>query len=311
LNKLKEELDGAPLWGLPNRLSDELVKTYDVTPVRWIGQWLFIIIMIGGFAGLLPLWIWCDKILTQNAIDAAASVDGFAYDTNFGIGLLIGLFIWIGVSAILSYCVVRITPMPYKGTLFLMSQMDRRNKSAGIIPKRPKLDLSVTPHSVAEMINNYVNSFIGKSLLYVSPFVILAGFITQAELTKFTITSPTGLHTSGLFSKTLTLDAWQDVETVKLGCNQTDDGASLVYDVIWPDGRSERLPIDTHINSKDWITNLESVDAEISKGDAIFERWKWLNRNALHPQCLRSFYEEQGEGSKTRIDRLLRIGELD
>ena len=55
-NKLKEELNGEPLWGLPKRISDELVDSYRLKPIRWLGHWLFIIIMIGGFAGGAIFW---------------------------------------------------------------------------------------------------------------------------------------------------------------------------------------------------------------------------------------------------------------
>ena len=310
-NKLKEELSGEPLWGLPKRISDELVDSYRLTPIRWLGNWLFMIVMCGGFA--VGAWIWavCEGILRQNAIEATQNIDGFAYDTNFGIGLLIGLFVWILLCIPICDCIIRIMPMPYKGTLFLVSQMSNSKENPDTLPKKPKLDLFNTPHSAEELINNYLNKVIGKSLLYLSPFILLVGFVTQAELTNFTILSPSGIYTSGFFSKNLASKRWRDAEAVKLGCNQTDDGSSLIYEVIWPDGKDKRLPTDTHINGEDWLTNLETVDAEISKGGAVFQRWVWLKRNPMHPKCLRGFYAGLSPNEQTRFNRLLRIGELD
>ena len=310
-NKLEEELNGEPLWGLPKRISDELVDSYRLKPIRWLGHWLFIIIMIGGFAGGAIFWGWCDGILSRNAIKVANTINGFAYDTNFGIGLLIGLFVWIFLCLPIYYCIIRIMPMPYKGTLFLVSQMSNSKENPDTLPKKPKLDLFNTPHSAEELINNYLNKVIGKSLLYLSPFILLVGFVTQAELTNFTILSPSGIYTSGFFSKNLASKRWRDAEAVKLGCNQTDDGSSLIYEVIWPDGKDKRLPTDTHINGEDWLTNLETVDAEISKGGAVFQRWVWLKRNPMHPKCLRGFYAGLSPNEQTRFNRLLRIGELD
>jgi hypothetical protein len=120
-----------------------------------------------------------------------------------------------------------------------------------------------------------------------------------------------GIHKTRLFSSDMRFKGWRDAERVKLGCNHTKDGDTLIYEVVWPDGSDMRLPTRTHINGESWLTNLETVDKEITKGEAKFERWKWLAQTPLHSTCLRKFYRQQGEGSKPRIERLLRIGDLE
>jgi len=311
MNKLREQLGNETLWGLPKQVSDELVESYNLTLVRWLGNWLFMIVMCGGFA--IGAWIWalCESQLRKNATKVAQDIMGFAYDTNFGIGLLIGLFVWIYLSGVIVSFIVWLAPMPFKGALFLSSQSDVSENASKIPLIGSRVENKGMTATASDLINDYSKRVVRKLGLILSPFVILVTAISYAELGWFTILSPTGLHTSVPWSTNLKVHAWEDAQTVKLGCNQTDDGSSLIYEVTWPDGKDKRLPTDTHINGKDWLTNLEIVDAEVSKGDAMFKRWEWLGRNALHPKCLRSFYTEQGQNSKTRIDTLLRTGELE
>ena len=270
------------------------------------------------------IWIFCEKILSQNAIDAANKIGGFAYHTNFGIGLLIGGFISIFISGMITCLIFRVIPMPVKGALFIAAHptppkdSKKKKKTPSAIPAPPTFpfagtiwDKDLSTESASKLINSYSMKFIFKMGEILSPFIALAAVITYLELGRFAILSPQGLHKSTLFSSDLDLKLWQDAERVKLGCNHTKNGAALIYDVIWPDGSNYRLPTNKHINGESWLTNLEAVDLEISNGAAEFVRWKWGVQTPLNPNCLRQYYDELGGGSKTRIDRLLRIGELD
>lgn len=323
-NKLREELNGQPLWGLPAHISEELVNSYELTAIRKAGKWLFIICLFAVFVPIIMIWIFCEKILSQNAIEAANQIDGFAYHTNFGIGLLIGIFISIFMAGIIICLILRITPMPAKGSLFIAAHTTPPNnskekkKTPSAIPSPPNFPFVVTikdedlsTESASKLINGYSMKFVFKMGKILSPFIALATVITYLELGRFAILSPQGLHKSTLFSSDLNLKRWQDAERVKLGCNHTKNGAALIYEVIWRDGSDYRLPTRNHINGESWLTNLEAVDLEISKDGAEFVRWKWGVQTPLHRSCLRKFYAELGGGSKIRIDRLLRIGELE
>jgi len=312
MNKLREQLGGETLWGLPKNISDELVDSYQSTLFRWLGFWLFMIVMVGGFAVGAIIWGKAENIIEKNAEVAANSVNGFAIDTNFGIGLLIGLFVWIFLSSVIVSLVIRLFPMPAKAALFFGGNIDPQKVDPKAFNKKVSfLDSSIKPRNASEFLNQYLDRTIAKSIKILMPFVILVVAVCYAELHSFSVFSPTGFHKSGFFSKDMTVRTWQDVQTVKLGCNQTDDGPDLIYEVSWPDGKHKRLPIDTHINAENWLTNIEAVDAVISKSGAAFIRWKWNNRNPLHPKCLRGFYADLSQGEKTRFDRLLRKGEID
>jgi len=80
-------------------------------------------------------WGIAEKLTEQNAIQAAASVDGFSIDVNFGIGLLIGLFVWIGLSGWIVALITKLVPMPVKGALFL-SQIEPEKVTPEMFQKK-------------------------------------------------------------------------------------------------------------------------------------------------------------------------------
>ena len=310
-NKLREMLDGETLWGLPEKISDELVDSYSSGPMRWIGFSLFMVVMVGGFGIGALIWAHCERKIQQNAIETSQAINGFAYEVNFGIGLLVGLFVWIFMTGLIVSLIIRVTPMPTKGALFLSGYENLSKKAPKKLLEEVQTSGINKPRTAAELLNQYLDKSLRKSAIGLAPFVILVIGVTYAELSWYSVMSHTGLHKTSFISEKMSVKTWADAERVQLGCNQTDDGGNLIYEVIWPDGYDKRLPTDTHFNGTDWLTNLERVDAEIMKGGAEFVRWEWLNRNPLHPRCLRGFYSEGGADRKARIDRLLRIGELD
>ncbi|MEP3654576.1 MAG: hypothetical protein ABJO36_06745 [Litorimonas sp.] len=310
-NRLREALGEDTLWDLPKSISEELVDAHSLPFVNWLGFLLFMFVMIGGFAVGAVIWGIAENLTEQNAIQAAASVDGFSIDVNFGIGLLIGLFVWIGLSGWIVALITKLVPMPVKGALFL-SQIEPEKVTPEMFQKKTSfMESKDRIKNASEFIDTYFSGTLIKSAKYLAPLSVIVIAVSYAELHSYSVMSETGHHKSGLFSNKMTVKKWVDAELVELGCNQTDDGGNLIYEVTWPDGKSKRLPIDTSINGKDWLTNLESVDTKISSAGATFERWSWNNRNPLHPKCLRGFYAELGPEGKSRIDSLLRIDELD
>ena len=303
--------EGETLWGLPQQISDELVDSYRFAPFRWLGFWLFMIIMCGGFLIGARLFGICENRLWQNAIEAGQSVNGFAYDTNYGIGFIIGVFVWIYFSGAIVSLILILMPMPIKGTLFLTSFSDVSSNTPVITLPGTVVEINEEMETASGLINDHSWRILKKLNPIVSPFILLAVLFSFAELNWFNVLSPTGMHTSVPWTRTDKVRAWRDVETVKLGCNQVGNASNLIYEVTWPDGRDKRLPIDTHFDGPNWLTNLETINAEISHGGAVFKRWKWLRRDPLHPDCLRFFHDQPQENAKSRIDALLRIGELD
>ena len=310
MNKLKNELNGEPLWGLPKRISDELVDTHRLSFVRFLGFWMFMFYMVGGFAvGGWYLWPWLENQNNINAQQKAAEVGGLMYDVNFGIGLLIGLFVWIFTSSLLSILTIRLLPMPIKGALSLSMLADTKVPTnndviaAQIIAENPRIE------TAGEFLNTWANSSIFKHLKFLLPAILLTAVVTYREIQTFSVYGVEGVTRSAFFAGEK-FRPWSEVKTVELGCNQTDDGGSFIYEVQFEDGKSLRIAEKTPVNKTHWLDNLEKIDAEISSGAAEFKRWKWLKRDPLHPKCLRGYYGELNDEDIKRFKKLLHVDSL-
>jgi len=99
---------------------------------------------------------------------------------------------------------------------------------------------------------------------------------------------------------------WRDAERVVLGCNQTDEGGSLVFRVVFKDGHSYRMFGDTYFIDP-MMDVLETIDTELSTANPTYARWSWLGRDPIHPQCLRSYAGRLGENDFARLVAFLRL----
>lgn len=310
MNKLEKELNGKPLWGLPKRISDEIINSYELTIVRVLGPWLYIALMIGGFAvGGYLLWPWLEGQNNSNAIRKAAELGGLMYDVNFGIGLLIALFIWIMGALWLTIVIVRLSPMPIKGALSFSMLADSKlpenndKKCSEILKEHPRIE------TASELLNEWADTPIIKLGKFLIPVALFASAVSYREIHTFSVYGNEGFVRSAFFEGE-NFRPWTDVKTVELGCNQTDDGGSLVYKIRFADGKSIRIEDGIPINNSRWLDNIEQIDTKIASGNAEFKRWSWMNRDPLHPKCLRGYYGEFNDADTKRFKKLLRIDTL-
>lgn len=309
MSKLRDDLNGETLWGLPKDISEELIRAYDLTLFRWLGFWLFMIIMCLGFlVGGFWVWPFLENLANQNAFENATNIGGLMYDVNFGWGLLIGLFVWIFLTNALVTLFVRVMPMPIKAAFFMGLSIG--NDDAGYKHDeniKTVMNRADKPSNAKELINRLSEMNYTKSLKILLPIAFFIIFICLRETQAYTIYSAEGYYKSGFFSKESR--TWDEARSVELGCNQTDDGGSLVYKVYFLD-KSLRLEDKNPVRGTYWLDNLEVIDSRLEAAGAEFKRWRWLKRNPLHPKCLRGFYGELGLEGKGRIDKLLRIDEF-
>jgi hypothetical protein len=311
VNKLEKSLAGKPLWDLPKSISDEFIDSYNFTSTRWLGNWLYFAILLSGFYCGYKVWNFSEKETARRAQEAAIPIDGFAYDNMMGLGLSVGLFVWLVFAGVVLSLILRLTPMPRKGALFISAHADTGWHSKTSNPFGSPSHMSANSENARDLINQFLDRKIKKTTKFLSPFMFIAITLTILELNWYSITSPTGLHRNNPITNNMSFETWQDAHRVELGCNQIENDSNIIYEVIWADGKKKRLPIDTHFDGQNWLRNMEAIDASIKSGDAEFVRWEWRKRDPLHPQCLRSFYAKQDPDGKARIDRLLRIGQLE
>lgn len=308
--ELPEALRG--LEGLPQHIIDEITLSANLTFFRILGNWLFMIVMTGGFAfGAFWLWQPLEGLAQRNAEAFAQTVQGFSAETNFGIGLLIGMFVWIVFSSAIVAIIIRIIPMPAKAAMYFAGRKEIEQTSPKFMRQWSNENSLEIPHSASDAINQRLDPYIRKTLFITMPFVFLAALICVRETQSHQVFSASGLYQSGILSNSFEHRLWTSAKSVALGCNQTDEGGSLIYDVEFQDGKSVRLPDASSLNGRSWLENIGTIDETLRSTDAEFTRWTWMKRDPLHPTCLRSFYTELGAENKPRLDRLLRIGEFE
>ena len=310
MGNLRKELNGEPLWGLPEHFSEDLINAYEITAFRWLGHWLFMIIMCLGFAvGGFWLWPYLEQLNIQRAMERTTDLNGLMFDVNFGIGLLIGLFVWIFLTGALSMALVRLAPMPLKGSLFFGVSADLDKTG---IKRQQNIDALMKgvdrPNSTAELINRLTEPNIKKAFKIFIPIAILTALITYRETYTFSVLSETGHYRSGFFSNSS--QSWNEVSSVELGCNhvtgknRSDD---LVYKIKFRQGKA--LGIDDAIPLQgSWLENAKKINAKLKENGTQFKRWKWLNRDPLHPKCLAAQQNSYTGVEFNQIVSLLQIG---
>lgn len=308
--ELPESLHG--LEGLPQHIIDEITLSANLPFFRILGNWLFIIVMVGGFAiGAFGLWQPLERLAQNNAEAFAKTVDGFSAETNIGIGLLIGMFLWIVLTSAIVAFIIRMMPMPAKAAMYFSGRKEIEQTSPKFMRKWSNENSLEIPHSASDAINQRLDPYIRKTLFLTMPFVLLAALICARETQSHHVFSASGFYKSGILSTNVEHRLWTSAKGVALGCNQTEEGGSLIYDVEFQDGKSVRLPVASSLNGRSWLENLEAIDETLQSTNAEFNRWTWMKRDPLHPMCLRGFYAELGADNKPRLDRLLRIGEFE
>jgi len=309
MSNLRKELDGEPLWGLPHFMSEEMITAHDITPVRWLGHCMYLIILCSGFVfGGFWLWPYFEGLNKQNALTKAVELNGLMYDTNYGFSFLVGVLVWIIFSVMFTLLLVRLTPMPIKGSLIFGTQT---YSNAYKISKQVDsiMETDHRPRSTSAMLNKLIDYEIKSlNLLTITlPLTLLSIFLLFHETKTFSVYTEDGYFRAGFLSEKF--KPWSELDVVELGCNQTDSGGSFVYKVHFS-RQSVRVEDGTPILDDDWITTMEKLDSHIEAAGVPFKRWKWLKRDPLAPKCLRGFYGELGPEGKNRLDKLLRLHEF-
>lgn len=301
-------------FGLPPEFADEIVKDNLGPPLSWLGAWIFMFVMIGGFAILwLILWPALENYDNQKALKSAIDLDGLAYYTNFGLGLIIVLFAWIVATATSIALTIRLSPKRIKATLYLAS----RNDFIGKTPRLFGLHKVWKNASGFKTAEDYLNAIAMRMFLWTGRVVLVlmavAFYLLWCETTWHEVYTGDAYVEFSFWTNTKSIYPWSEVTSVELGCNQIEDSSHLLYEIHWIDGSKTRFPnYDNDFPpNKNWIVSLETVDSKISKSNAEFKRWNWLKRDPLHPNCL-SFFENRLNGDEfTRFKAILRMDTLD
>ena len=298
--------------GLTLKAASEIASTWVHSFTRHSGHWITFFAMVGGFVlGALFIWQPLELLSLATAIIAAYEAGAWSYIVNFGLSILLLLFIWIFTSGILPGIVTRLTPMPWKGALYLGALSDKSGGWWYARLTRQVIEKLEPQAEASRIIDTWALKYCSALSKFVIPMLLLSGFLLVRDVGAHSLYGPDG-YTSSPFLPWANIQTipWSEAVKVELGCNNTDDGADIVYEVTFSNGKSTRVENGSPLQTS-WLETLERVDAEISKSDVQFERWSWLNRNPLHPKCVRSFYSRLGEEDADRLMALLRVGQFE
>ena len=280
--------------------------------VRQLAGWsAWIIMVIGILVGWLWLWPISERISLGNAVESARVANGLLVHLNFGTGMILFLFAWLILSCILAVLCLRLSPQKFKSAYFLGLYEDTNlrpfNRKA-----LEKMFQSGREYVGSEnFFKAWRAAYVSLTWKYAAPLILIGTPLYFSDLHAHSFYSEKGVHISSVIPfKGDRFLPWEDVERVKLGCNQTNGGASLIYETIFTSGKSIRIARARSISERNWLESMELIDAQIARAGATFERWKWVGRDPMHPACLRGYYGQVGLKNSERIQRLLRVGEL-
>ena len=101
----------------------------------------------------------------------------------------------------------------------------------------------------------------------------------------------------------------QDVKKIVTGCNNTDKANRVIYDIHFASGDTFSLGYAEPAKSGD-ARPIEAIDTALPR-DIAHQRWSHLNRNPVHPACLRHWAALMGPDGLRRLASLLRLTPAD
>jgi hypothetical protein len=238
-------------------------------------------------------------------------VGGSAFVVLFG---LIALMVWVSsvlamrhrVNGFLSSAAAMFNPpRPVKGLAQALGVWVTRRILSG--PVRRAAAASATADEFLRGVARGVARPWGIAAAVLLPLAIV---LAAAETNSFWVAGPAGIVEHSMLAPFSSQHHdFSEVTTLTTGCNHTDDGESLIYDVVLPSGEEFGLgadPVKAVAGNK--TVAIEAIDAQIRQtGKAEHRRWQWLDRDPVHPRCLGYWARQFGSDGRQRLARLLRL----
>jgi hypothetical protein len=309
----KEEIKARLLAaGAPPHVVEHVLEQPISRWAYWFPVCVLFLVVIGGFAVGALMWGRLEALTQANARAHALSAGGLLYATNFGVSMLVALFGWILVSGWICGSVALVSKRVMASS-FVFSVLDARKTVATMV--RVSLKRLSTERDPERFVRRFSTGWAAWCGLLATPLVVLSIVLVPRDLQAHSIFTPEAHVRSPLLPwASSEPEPWSAAARVELGCNHVsgdDADDHLVYEIAVASGASVRIPEDADPVSGTWLDRIEVIDAALGRSDAEFQRWTWLDRDPLHPLCLRAKEREYGAANYPRILRLLRVGELD
>ncbi len=302
------ESEAFELWNLPDNVCRELSESWDIRWLRWLSGWLPLIIMsLGLLFGWKIIWPFFEELNFNLVQKVGLEKNATFYVQNIGFGLVALLFAWLTFIPSVMVFLIRITPKPYKGSVFfgVLSDANMRPFNSSALQK--SLNECQTPMNSGEFIRFWANDFFKRTFKYSGPLILIGFLMTAYEIRTYEVYSAEGIHHLRWPWNSHQNFQWTDVETIDVGCNQVGEASELIYRVKFNDGAKFSLENLSVFGQSDWLLKFEKIDTKIRESNAYFQRWKWLRRDPLHPKCV-EYFKNLEDGDRYLI--LIRANEL-
>jgi len=307
-NNYKKERQKLHAIGVSNNVIEHVLsKNPSKKPYIFL-NFMFMAIMVMGLIGIFISIEFLEKEIESRIIATSKTIDIVLYYHNSGIGQLIGMFAWILASGSLIYLISNSNAI-FRNSVFVYSLIDKRNASFNRFLKL----MQTTENDPEEFTKIILNR--AARILLIPTFLLasIAFIFIEFENDAYKMYTHQGfIHKPLLPWKPDITGHWRDAIYVELGCNRvTGKNASddIIYEVGVRGGYSHRLSSANPLQGE-WIDHIERIDQSIMEGNADFRRWKWLKRNPLHPECLKTQSRRYNEQDYQRILKLLRVESL-
>lgn len=295
--------------GVPAHVADYLTS---LDSGGWRASFLlaFVALMGAGFAvGGLLLWPALDRLTYQNAFSDAIMSHALSYDFNFGSSLVIALFGWIFLSGAIV------------GALFYLNE---RTRAASLMVSLLSAKRGpISRWSVYRMVDGvsadldaptYVKRMARNSNKVALGFAVVVGIISAyavvRDVNTHSVFTEAGYVRSPYFPwGSHALRPWSSAVKVELGCNHVtgrNRADDVIYRVTFRDGSSVQLAQAVPLAGP-WLDNLDRIDAHLRAANVAFERWRWMRRDPLHPECLSAYTSTMSPAASAQLLRLLRV----
>lgn len=300
LQSIIESLEGlgVPAWFSEKVFADGLPWFW-----RYASQAIASVPAIVGFAGISVLLAVQSRIAWANAEAQCMASDCIGYSVNPGLAgliiLLSGLLLALPCVRLAHY----LAPSRLRTAVILLSVFEGPRNGGHKIGQ-------TSPNASFSDINAALRRYDATRARWAAGWLaaLLMGFaLIPRDLQPTSLIYADRVDFRGFVKVGHTTLDWTDVTTVQLGCNQTDSGSSIIYEVENAAGDRIRLS-GRYRYPEGRLAALEHVDAQVSAAGADFVRWSWLQRDPVHPECLQFWRGYFGEDFD-RLAALLRLSD--
>lgn len=297
--------------GVPAAFHDAIIDA----PTGWLiaagGVVLGLGMVAGAIGATVAAFFWLDGHVHAQAMALAQQTGATLIHVNVGIGPLLlmfgllGLMGWAGgnlsgryrVNGFPSSAASMINKPPPPG----FTRTATRWVLSGSVRRAAAKAASVEAFLLAMVGDQARRWGIGAAVL-LAPAVVL----TVLETNNYWVAGPSGIIEHRLLppfsSRTYDLASATALIT---GCNHTDKGEYLHYDLEFASGASFNLGNAKGVSGRS-APAVEQIDAKLERA-IHHQRWSHLDRDPVHPACLRYWGAQLGQFGQGRLAKMLRL----